>query len=276
MTKSEGTRQGDGSFVLPACRRDKRTVPLSCHVKQNFAAYVSDYDADDPKIALKIKHTYRVADLSDEIARSIGLGEEDVYLAWLIGMLHDIGRFEQVKRYGTYIDSESVDHAQLGADILFGEGRLIEKFTDDRKTDSLIETAIRQHNRFMLTEGLDDRTRMFCDILRDADKIDILRVNYETPMEEIYNTSREEFLASAVSSEVMEQVRQHITVTRDVIKTYADHLIGHIALVFGLVYPRSRELAKEQGYLDKLLSHPMKDPGAREALEEIRGIIGAG
>ena len=122
----------------------------------------------------------------------------------------------------------------------------------------------------MVAEGIEERTRMFCDILRDADKIDILRVNYETPMEEIYNTTREELLASAVSPEVMVQARQHITVSRDVMETYADHLIGHIALVFGLVYPRSKALAKEQGYLDRLLDYPMTDPGAKAALKEIR------
>ena len=239
-------------------------------VRRQFAEYVRSYDAGDPKIALKTAHTYRVAAISEDIAHSLGLHDRDVSIAWLNGMLHDIGRFEQVKRYGTFIDADSVDHAQLGADILFGEGRLIERFSDERPLDDLLETAIRQHNRFVVAEGIEERTRMFCDILRDADKIDILRVNYETPMEEIYNTTREELLASAVSPEVMVQARQHITVSRDVMETYADHLIGHIALVFGLVYPRSKALAKEQGYLDRLLDYPMTDPGAKAALKEIR------
>lgn len=243
-------------------------------VKQSFADYVSCYDKDDPKIALKIAHTYRVAALSEEIAGSLGLDEKDVYTAWLIGMLHDIGRFEQIRIYGTFIDAESTDHAGLGADILFGTDRLIESFSDERETDGLIETVIREHNKFIISEGLDGETTMFCNILRDADKIDILRVNYETPMEEIYNTTKEELLASPVSPEVMEQARHRITVSRDVIETYADHLIGHIALVFGLVYPRSKELAKEQGYLDKLLDYPMTDPGSKSALEEIRQEIG--
>lgn len=243
-------------------------------VKQSFADYVSSYDKADPKITLKIAHTYRVAALSEEIAQSLGLDEKDVYTAWLIGMLHDIGRFEQIRIFGTFIDAKSTDHAELGADILFGNDRLIESFSDERETDGLIETAIREHNKFIISEGLDEKTKMFCDVLRDADKIDILRVNYETPMEEIYNTTKEELLSSRVSPEVMEQARRRITVSRDVIETYADHLIGHIALVFGLVYPRSMELAKEQGYLYKLLDYPMTDSGSRKALEEIRQMIG--
>ena len=242
-------------------------------VRRRFAEYTRGYDADDPKIALKIAHTYRVAKISAEIAESIHLNDEDVYIAWLLGMLHDIGRFDQIKLYGTFIDSESVDHAELGVKILFGNERMIEVFSDERNKDGLIETAIAEHNKFEVRSDIDGRTRMFCDILRDADKVDILRVNYETPMEEIYNTTKEALLASPVSPEVMDQARKRITVTRDVMDTYADHLIGHIALVFGLVYPRSREIAREQGYLDKLLDYPMTSPDSKAALDEMKEII---
>ena len=77
-------------------------------VREAFASYTRKYDVSDPKIALKIAHTYRVADNCEQIAVSIGLSKEDVEFAWLSGMLHDVGRFEQVKRYNTFIDSESV------------------------------------------------------------------------------------------------------------------------------------------------------------------------
>ena len=90
------------------------------NVEQAFNRYVSAYNAADPKIRLKIDHTCRVAALCERIASSVGL--EDTSLAWLCGMLHDIGRFEQVKRYGTFVDAVSVDHAALGADLLFREG----------------------------------------------------------------------------------------------------------------------------------------------------------
>ena len=81
-------------------------------VREQFAAYTRNYDPSDTKIALKIAHTYRVADNCERIAKSIGLDDEEVDFAWLSGMLHDIGRFEQVVRYNTFIDSESVDHAE--------------------------------------------------------------------------------------------------------------------------------------------------------------------
>ena len=92
--------------------------------KKVFDDYVKNYNSNDEKIKLKIDHTYRVSDLCEKIALSLGMNNEDVDIAWLTGLLHDIGRFEQVKRYGTFNDPKSVDHAKLGSSILFSEGKI--------------------------------------------------------------------------------------------------------------------------------------------------------
>lgn len=105
------------------------------NVEDTFKKYTDNYDTSDEKIKLKVDHTYRVAALSERIAISLGLDKADTDLAWLIGMLHDIGRFEQLKNYGTFSDADSIDHAHYGVELLFDEG-LIWKFID--KTLSLI------------------------------------------------------------------------------------------------------------------------------------------
>ena len=78
-----------------------------------FADYAAHYNAADAKVKLKIDHTYRVAALCARIAQSLDLPPEDVDLAWLSGILHDVGRFEQLRRYNTFIDAQSVSHAAL-------------------------------------------------------------------------------------------------------------------------------------------------------------------
>ena len=65
-----------------------------------FREYVDGYHTETEKVRLKIEHTYRVAELSEKIALSLGMSKEDVDLAWLVGLLHDFGRFEQLKNYG--------------------------------------------------------------------------------------------------------------------------------------------------------------------------------
>ncbi|WP_337808867.1 HD domain-containing protein [Gemmiger sp.] len=106
-----------------------------------FADYAAHYNADDPKVKLKIDHTYRVAALCDCIAKSLTLPPEDADLAWLSGMLHDVGRFEQLRRYNTFIDAQSINHAALSASVLFDEGH-IRDYIDDAAEDALLRTAV--------------------------------------------------------------------------------------------------------------------------------------
>lgn len=145
------------------------------NVRKKFADYTANYNAKDEKIKLKINHTYRVAGLCDRIADSIGLVGEDRDIAWLLGMLHDVGRFEQIRRYHTFNDANSIDHAKLGADLLFNDG-LMEEYVPgllEQPERDLVELAIRQHNTYRLPETLTEREATFCKLIRDADKIDI-------------------------------------------------------------------------------------------------------
>ena len=243
-------------------------------VKNVFKKYTDNYDTSDEKIKLKVDHTYRVAALSERIARSLGLGDDDTNLAWLIGMLHDIGRFEQLKNYGTFSDAESIDHAHYGVELLFEDG-IIEKFVgenaakDLKGTKDLKETAVKSENEeketkeiseldilrtaiwnhsvYRVEEGLTDRVKMFCNIIRDADKIDILKVNYDVTTEELKN--------SGVTDKVMKAFMEHHAVLRSLKKTPIDNLVGHAALVFELVYNESFKIVKEQGYIEKMLSY---------------------
>ena len=241
-------------------------------VKNTFAEYTSGYNATDPKIKLKIDHTYRVAELCELIARNLKLDEYETDVAWLTGMLHDVGRFEQIKRYNTFNDAQSVDHANFGADLLFKEG-LIDTYVaavHDDKYGVIVENAIRNHSAFRIDERLDEYTVMFCNILRDADKVDIFRVNVDTPAEDIYNVTTEELRNSQVSPEVMAAFDERHAVLRSCKKTVVDHVAGHIALTFELVYPISLQIAKERGYLDKMMAFESDNEVTGKQFEEIR------
>ena len=241
-------------------------------VKNTFAEYTSGYNATDPKIKLKIDHTYRVAELCELIASDLKLDEYETDVAWLTGMLHDVGRFEQIKRYNTFNDAQSVDHANFGADLLFKEGLIdtsVDGFNDD-KYGIIVENAIRNHSAFRIDERLDEYTVMFCNILRDADKVDIFRVNVDTPAEDIYNVTTEELKNSQVSPEVMAAFDERHAVLRSCKKTAVDHVAGHIALTFELVYPISLQIAKERGYLDKMMAFESDNEITGKQFEEIR------
>jgi len=262
-----------------------------------FAEYVRNYDPSDEKIKLKIDHTYRVAGLCQRIAESLGLSEPDVDIAWLLGMLHDIGRFEQIRRFGTFNDVQSVDHAEFGADLLFKEG-LIRKFAEGyyeecelarsgneeaeqiiknnehhNKDTGLLEMAIRQHNKYRVKEDLTERQRMFCDILRDADKVDIFKVNADIPMEIIYDVTTEELKNGIITKEVLESFYKKETVLKSVRRSAVDHIVGHISLLFKLVYKESYRQAKEQGYVYKLLDFKSDVPEVNAEFDNMRKYV---
>ena len=172
------------------------------HAIRAFNTYVSAYDPADIKIKLKIAHTFRVAALADTIAHSLDLTQDECDFAWGSGLLHDVGRFEQLRRYHTFNDAQSVNHGGLSADILFREGR-IDAYGFPPEWYPMLETVIRLHNVYELPDSLTPEEHRFAAILRDADKVDIFRVNCETPMEEIYDCPLQEFKTSPITDAVL-------------------------------------------------------------------------
>lgn len=90
--------------------------------RRAFEEYLNEYDREDEKIKLKIVHTYGVAACAKAIGKRMKLSEEDMELAEMIALLHDIGRFEQIRKYDSF-QPDTMDHAAYGVEILFGEKR---------------------------------------------------------------------------------------------------------------------------------------------------------
>ncbi|MBR1439405.1 MAG: HD domain-containing protein [Synergistaceae bacterium] len=209
---------------------------------------------------LKIAHSYRVAEISERIAKTV-INEQQIFpdFSWLIGLIHDIGRFEQITRYETFKDALSVDHAELGANILFHDN-LFDSFIsveeacvvakDFQRMKATAETAIRLHNKLKLPEKMEAHTNTYTKILRDADKADIFRVLTEPP----YNERNLKGLFAR--DEVMQCVKEHRCVPRptgDVKVNELEALIAQCCMAFELEYSESRLIVTEQGYLKKLL-----------------------
>ena len=236
--------------------------------KEVFLAYTDKFDTTDTKIWLKVEHSLRVAEVAEEIAQRKNRTNEETDAAWFMGLLHDFGRFEQLKRYGTFVDKDSVDHAELGADILFVDG-YINKFEEsqsavlDPKEKQMTEIAIRAHNKLYVPEGLDERTFFFTQLLRDADKTDIFRVLAEIPYEKRSNPKPVPAERTAAREEVMKCVAEHRCVPRTALSNRSEFeaLISQCCMAFELVFSESKEIVKRQGYLKRLLE---KDYGKEQ------------
>ena len=105
--------------------------------KQKFETYLESYDRSNDKVRLKIIHTYGVVHDMSEICHRMHLTEEDTELARIIALLHDIGRFEQLKRFDSF-EPTTMDHAAYGVQVLFEEG-MIRQFVPEDTWDDLIQ-----------------------------------------------------------------------------------------------------------------------------------------
>ena len=142
------------------------------HAKEAFDNYVNRYDLSIPHIHLKYVHSYKVMDVMGELCDMKGKTEEKD-LCLLIGLLHDIGRFEQFRLYHSFLDRETVDHAMYSSHVLFEEG-LIREFIEEDTYDTIIKNAIEQHNKYKVEEGFSEEELFYIHMIRDADKLDII------------------------------------------------------------------------------------------------------
>lgn len=217
--------------------------------KQQFKEYVKDYNPEDEKIKLKIKHIERVAENSKRIATHLKLDQEDIELAELIGLLHDIGRFEQVRLYHTFVDKDSINHGEYGVKILFEDG-LIRKFIEDDKFDKIIKLAILNHNRADIEKGLTERENLHAKIIRDADKADIFTVLVSGDKKAIWE--KEDLSNDKISDEIYREFIEDKRINYKERQTSADILVSHFNYVYDLNFEETKKIIKENKYIDKL------------------------
>lgn len=214
-----------------------------------FLEYVKNYDITDGKIALKVNHILRVSEISKCLATELSLPEEDIKLAEIIGLLHDIGRFEQIRVYNTFYDKKSVNHGEYGVKVLFEDG-LIKKFGIDEKYYKIIRLAILNHNKAKIEDGLNKRELIHAKIIRDSDKLDIYNVLVTDTIQNIYECEtleNEEF-----SEEIIREFKEDRVINYKNIQTNADLWIAHIAYVFDVNFKESYAILKEKNYINRI------------------------
>lgn len=223
------------------------------------------------KIELKIRHTYGVVSASESIARKLLLDKEDIELAKLIGLLHDIGRFEQIKNFDCFIDNETTDHTILGNKILF-KNNLIRNFIKDEQYDNIISKAILNHNRLTIENNLSDRELMHSKIIRDADKVDNFRVKETDDFENIIDNSNREILENdVISDKVFHDFIDSKVIIREDRNTYMDFWVSYIAFIFDFNFASGLKYIKEMDYINKVINRlDYKNVDTKQKMEKIK------
>ena len=234
-----------------------------------FQEYLKDYDQNNDKVRLKIVHTYGVVKQAEEVCRRRNLDEETVSLAKIIALLHDIGRFEQLKQFDSF-EPTTMDHAAYGVQILFEEG-MIRRFMPDDRWDEIIRTAIAKHSDFVL-EGVSDPCALFhARLIRDADKLDNFRVKLEDDLLTFMGMPGEEIGALEISPKVYETVFRSSTILSADRITKMDYWVSYVAYFCDISFRVSFDIIEEHDYLNKIIDRiPYSNPDTKQKMENIR------
>lgn len=190
-----------------------------------FNDYAKTFELKNKNIMRKFHHSYRVMDFSIEIAKSLDLNEEDIRVIGIAGLFHDIARFEQWTQYETYVDSKSFDHGDMGYNIL--KEKFIDEFGLNENEQEIVLKAVKNHNKFKVEDNIEGKELLICNIIRDADKLDIMK-------EQGFITKED-----SVKDELVNLLLEHKVVANDLVETEMDSLFRLIAFIFDLNFEYS-------------------------------------
>lgn len=232
-----------------------------------FLEYAEHYDRRNGKINLKIIHTLAVVQVMDQLTEKLHLDEETCELAHICAMFHDIGRFEQVRRYDTFLDHLSVDHAELGCEVLKQE-RILAELSSEKQQRIL--TAVRNHNRYQIEPGLEGHTELLCRLIRDADKCDIFRVFACEDMVDTMGETEEQVAEETVTDVVYDSIMRHQCVKKEERKTGLDKWVSFLGFFFDMNFSQSLEILMEERYYRAPFDRTrFTVPETRERVEKI-------
>lgn len=245
-----------------------------------YAAYVDTFRVGGvlpPMMALKLAHTGQVVANAKLIAAGEGFDARTAAACEAAALLHDTGRYEQLKRYNTFRDSDSVDHAVFSHAIVVEQGWLDDLAPQDR---AAILDAVLFHNRRDLPDGLDPLTRAAAQTVRDADKLDIFRVlehqiattDWRHDCAAFWNLPT----TARPNPAVVAAIRAGRPVDYQNIKSLADFVLIQVGwMISGLAYGTTRRLCAARGHLafrQDFLHQLTDDPAVDELCRRVPAV----
>lgn len=246
-----------------------------------FDTYVEPFLVTDDEgaknIRLKIEHTRKVCEAMALLADGEGLSEDEARIAAAVALLHDVGRFPQYRRWRTFLDSDSDNHARLAIDVI-REEHVLDGI--DPAEQLLIEEAVRFHNLLTPPASFHSPTRKYIDLIRDADKLDIWRVFVELldqPPEERPSAAilGLDDLPGSVSDECIAALDSGSIVRLETISCFNDFKLLQISWVYDLTYPTSRRLLRDRGYIPALAATLPERADIRAAVSKALATLSA-
>lgn len=247
--------------------------------KRWFAEYISTFYGDNEYInanlELKEYHSDRVCREMLYLTDSLGIDPNHKRIAETIALFHDIGRFPQFVKYQTYHDPRSINHSQLGLDVL-AQNKILDCLDENER--HIIQKAIECHGLRELPSDLDGDSLLFCQLIRDADKIDIYHVvtSYykqyvENPDEfkfEIELPDTTEYSMTVIDDILNERHTDHLD-----LRTWNDMKLLQLGWVYDINFTPTLKRIKQRGVLEQIIDFLPKTDDIQKVKEKILSYV---
>ena len=210
------------------------------------------------ELILKKDHTLQVQDVVRIIAAELRCDEALTLMALAAALLHDVGRFRQFIDYGTFADSRSEDHAELGLKVIHEYNLL-----DDCEPQyaEMLEFAIRHHNKLAIPVEGDEEAIYLAKMLRDADKLDIFRV-----VTGYYHDNDSEAISAmlglpdnhTISEKICKEILEGRIPRMEHLASCNDLKLMQMSWIYDINFPVTLRMIHQRGYLE-MLSRSLPD-----------------
>ena len=148
------------------------------HARADFDRFVSRFRGPDGSLPFaleaKFRHTGEVCEITEKIvAGEARFSPRDTLVFRLCALFNDISRFEQYDKFKTFLDRHSFDHGDRSAALIGELGLVPDLPAEDR---ACIVDAVRVHNKFAIPADFPAARLAAAKMVRDADKLAILRL----------------------------------------------------------------------------------------------------
>ena len=224
-------------------------------------------------INLKITHSKRVSENMEEIIEDFEMSEYERYLAKIIALYHDIGRFKQYEEYNTFSDYKSDDHGIIGVNVI-KENHLINDIKKDYQ--DIIYKAIKNHNnaKLNLNNFTNDKELFYAKLIRDADKLDIWNIF----MKKYKNEDENNYLINLsynpkISDEIYNKVLNRESIKYNKLKTVNELKLMQMSWVYDINFKKTLEIIEKRNYIKTIYNSMDKSEKADKIHNNIKQFI---
>jgi putative nucleotidyltransferase with HDIG domain len=226
------------------------TIEFCQLLKDRYETYVTLFE-QTTEVIQKHNHSLQVAEIAKQISSFVIPSKSMQLIVETAALYHDIGRYEQLKKYNTFIDSKSEDHALLGVHEI-KKNNLFDGLTEDEQ--QLIFKIIENHNKKSIDSSLSEIEATLCNIIRDADKIDILKFlsTYYQSTENLNTFWLDLPDSDTYNPEIIKSILSAKIATFEEMKSLNDFKLLKLSWVFDINFAISFVMIHQAKYLEKI------------------------